>query len=369
MEEDERERDAFAARLRQKDKEDTKHLIEDTARTADSEVKRRRELAHDRESRKAALPEIRERARQKYLREREEQRLILLEREIQEEKRLFQGQKLTKAERQALQEKEEVLRLARERERIDTGLGGYSMPEDYLDEKGRLDSQRREQVLFGRYQEDEEAKGKDGRFMTEQEQWEDTQIDRIVRPKTGPAPEEDITEYDYVFDDQQIDFVLDSVAHDDPKGLEAAGLGGKEDTEGRRLMEQIDAAERKAMSIAQVRASLPVYRFREDLLKAIEEYQVLIIVGETGSGKTTQITQYLHEAGFTKNGMKIGCTQPRRVAAMSVATRVAEEVGVRVGHEVSAHSPLTQRFLVLDFDWVRTGGPRLYTHDQISILY
>lgn len=61
--------------------------------------------------------------------------------------------------------------------------------------------------------------------------------------------------------------------------------------------------------------------------------KMLIIIGETGSGKTTQITQYLHEAGFSKNG-KIGCTQPRRVAAMSVAKRVAEEMNVKLGDEV-----------------------------------
>ena len=63
-------------------------------------------------------------------------------------------------------------------------------------------------------------------------------------------------------------------------------------------------------------------------------YQVLIIEGETGSGKTTQIPQYLHEAGFTDGGKKIGCTQPRRVAAMSVAARVAEEMSVKLGNEV-----------------------------------
>jgi pre-mRNA-splicing factor ATP-dependent RNA helicase DHX16 len=66
----------------------------------------------------------------------------------------------------------------------------------------------------------------------------------------------------------------------------------------------------------------------------VEEYQVLIIVGETGSGKTTQLPQYLHEAGYTKEGKKVGCTQPRRVAAMSVAARVSEEMGVRLGAEV-----------------------------------
>ena len=65
----------------------------------------------------------------------------------------------------------------------------------------------------------------------------------------------------------------------------------------------------------------------------MDDNQVLIVIGETGSGKTTQITQYLAEAGYTTRG-KIGCTQPRRVAAMSVAKRVSEEFGCRLGQEV-----------------------------------
>ncbi|CAH8392456.1 unnamed protein product [Eruca vesicaria subsp. sativa] len=60
---------------------------------------------------------------------------------------------------------------------------------------------------------------------------------------------------------------------------------------------------------------------------------MLVVIGETGSGKTTQVTQYLAEAGYTTKG-KIGCTQPRRVAAMSVAKRVAEEFACRLGEEV-----------------------------------
>ncbi|KAL5723812.1 RNA helicase [Ranunculus cassubicifolius] len=92
---------------------------------------------------------------------------------------------------------------------------------------------------------------------------------------------------------------------------------------------------RKTMSqnLQDERKTLPIYAFRDELLQAIQDYQVLVIVGETGSGKTTQIPQYLHEAGYTKLG-KIGCTQPRRVAAMSVASRVSQELGVKLGHEV-----------------------------------
>ena len=60
---------------------------------------------------------------------------------------------------------------------------------------------------------------------------------------------------------------------------------------------------------------------------------MIIVVGETGSGKTTQLTQYLHEDGFTKRGI-VCCTQPRRVAAMSVAKRVSEEMTVKLGEEV-----------------------------------
>lgn len=68
-----------------------------------------------------------------------------------------------------------------------------------------------------------------------------------------------------------------------------------------------DFARRKTM--VQQRQFLPVFAVRQDLLNVIRENSVVIIVGETGSGKTTQLTQYLHEDGYSKFGM-IGCTQP-----------------------------------------------------------
>jgi len=100
-------------------------------------------------------------------------------------------------------------------------------------------------------------------------------------------------------------------------------IGGSKGSYGRKT----------SMSILEQRQSLPIYKLKDELIRAINDNQILIVVGETGSGKTTQMTQYIAEAGFTMRG-KIGCTQPRRVAAMSVAKRVAEEFGCRLGQEV-----------------------------------
>ena len=91
--------------------------------------------------------------------------------------------------------------------------------------------------------------------------------------------------------------------------------------------------QRSKLSIGEQRQSLPIYKLKNELIQAVHDNQVLVVIGETGSGKTTQMTQYLAEAGYTTKG-KIGCTQPRRVASMSVAKRVAEEFGCRLGEEV-----------------------------------
>jgi len=82
------------------------------------------------------------------------------------------------------------------------------------------------------------------------------------------------------------------------------------------------------------RTLLPVFAVREALLQVIRENQVVVIVGETGSGKTTQLTQYLVEDGYCVHGKIVACTQPRRVAAVSVAQRVADEMQVPLGREV-----------------------------------
>ena len=91
--------------------------------------------------------------------------------------------------------------------------------------------------------------------------------------------------------------------------------------------------QRTSLSITEQRKNLPIFTLRQQLIEAVHGNQILVVIGETGSGKTTQMTQYLAEEGYTSRG-KIGCTQPRRVAALSVAKRVAEEFGCRLGEEV-----------------------------------
>ncbi|KAG6131002.1 hypothetical protein E4U09_005339 [Claviceps aff. purpurea] len=86
----------------------------------------------------------------------------------------------------------------------------------------------------------------------------------------------------------------------------------------------------RTKTLREQREYLPAFAVREELLRVIRENQVTIVIGETGSGKTTQLTQFLYEEGYGRVGM-IGCTQPRRVAAMSVAKRVAEEMDVELG--------------------------------------
>ncbi|XP_055684837.1 ATP-dependent RNA helicase DHX33-like [Lutzomyia longipalpis] len=83
-------------------------------------------------------------------------------------------------------------------------------------------------------------------------------------------------------------------------------------------------------TLEEQRQSLPLFPVRQKIIQQIRENDTLIFLGETGSGKTTQIPQYVHECGLTRNGV-VAVTQPRRIAAISVAQRVAQEKSCQVG--------------------------------------
>jgi len=85
---------------------------------------------------------------------------------------------------------------------------------------------------------------------------------------------------------------------------------------------------------------LPIHGRRAEILRALREHPVVVLAGETGSGKTTQIPKFLLEAGMGRE-RAIACTQPRRVAALSTASRLAEELGVAFGTAVGARIRFT----------------------------
>lgn len=87
-------------------------------------------------------------------------------------------------------------------------------------------------------------------------------------------------------------------------------------------------------SMVEQRKRLPIYKHRSNLIHLVNTHQVVVIVGETGSGKSTQVPQYLWEAGWAGVGECIVVTQPRRVAATTLASRVADEKNVKLGEEV-----------------------------------
>ncbi len=109
------------------------------------------------------------------------------------------------------------------------------------------------------------------------------------------------------------------------------------------LLERLLAQARASVALRQQRksfvprisypASLPITARREEIVGAIRSNQVVVIAGETGSGKTTQIPKMCLEAGLGIEA-KIGCTQPRRIAALSISRRIAEELAVGWGREI-----------------------------------
>uniref|UniRef100_J3M6T1 RNA helicase n=1 Tax=Oryza brachyantha TaxID=4533 RepID=J3M6T1_ORYBR len=312
MERDQIEKAQLERNIRERDAAKTRRLMDRRPTKQEQDEIARRSEAMD----KNDASELRSLSRHAYLQKRKEKKVEEMRDEIVDHEFLFPGAQLSAAEETDMRRKKEVYGLVIDRDKSADAGSDYIMPEAY-DAAANIDQEF--SVARRRYEEPVAT----ANVFSEQEAWEEQQIrkSRLQFGSMHRALRGD--EYELVFDDR-VEFVKSAVT---------AGTVPDPDDEDEAADELAAALDTK-VSLQDERKTLPVYKFRDDLLKAIDKYQVLIIVGETGSGKTTQIPQYLHEAGYTARGKKVACTQPRRVAAMSVAARVAQEMGVKLGHEV-----------------------------------
>jgi pre-mRNA-splicing factor ATP-dependent RNA helicase DHX16 len=317
MDEDIQERDAFVTRLLERDESKTKKIDNLTTQQIEELATRGAISASSKD--RNVINHLREISRQHYLKKREDKELKLLEVGLRDDEYLFDGVELTAEEKKRLELNQKILTMTKNKYRFDVKEDGYHIPDGYEDERGRIDKEKRDAVLTTRYADDEEVK-------TEQELWEEEQS-KIASVHFGARdrkkPSED---YEFVFEDQ-INFIANEM------------MRGNREDDGDALHDNGESSEEMTKHLSDhekllhLRKTLPVFAYRDEFLEAVQDNKVLIVVGETGSGKTTQIPQYLYEAGWNKLG-KIGCTQPRRVAAMSVAARVSQEMNSKLGQEV-----------------------------------
>ncbi len=148
-----------------------------------------------------------------------------------------------------------------------------------------------------------------------------------------------------------------------------------------RLLDQARASvatrDQRQLSVPQVSYApeLPITARKDEIIAAIRANQVIVIAGETGSGKTTQLPKMCLDAGLGIRA-KIGCTQPRRVAALSISRRIAEELSVTWGREVGCKIRFDDRsssdtYIKLMTDGIllaeAQGDPQLSDYDAIII--
>lgn len=129
-------------------------------------------------------------------------------------------------------------------------------------------------------------------------------------------------------------------------------LEGAIDSTRKPLSDQVEQLQMHfARECIRLHNSLPIYAKRQAIIEAVFHNQVVIIIGETGSGKSTQVVQYLYDAGYAADGKSIVCTQPRKVAAVSLANRVSTEMcsspGGLVGYQLGVGGKFSNETRVL----------------------
>lgn len=281
-EKDIKERDEMVKRMMERDQNKTKQKIKTDER---DEIHRKRleteerllkgETVIDETSGTAlSIERLREQSRRAYLKKREERELTLLKQSLDDEEELFKGAKLTEAEKKRIALSKQILAAVDERAaKEDKHDGFYHLP-DELDEKESKANQD-QALLASRYVEPKHEK-------TEAELWEESQTLKATAFVSRKKKATKADEYDLVFDDQIV-FVMQETSKGYDRRDKKHKIRLKED----KQIEK-DYPETRPISdheqILAGRKKLPVFPYREEFLAAVKDHQILILVGETGSG-------------------------------------------------------------------------------------
>lgn len=247
-------RDEFSKRLKERDDEKTRKIVEaSSSKKAFEDAAKRLKL--ETEDREKLVPKLRIQSRRDYLAKRKEDKVAELEADVLDDEYLFEDTQITEKEKQKRDYKKKILDIAKQHEKAREleKVQRYHMPKDM--KKGEK----------GEYVEVDERE-KLPHF--EQKKWESEQLSQALY-KFGSKDGRHEKEYELLLEDE-IEFIQ-VLTMDDNKEKEKKP--------------EITETERKKMDIEETKRSLPIFPFRDDLIAAIHEHQVLIIEGETGSGK------------------------------------------------------------------------------------
>ena len=299
----------------------------------------------DLEKKAQITDDIREASRRAYLNKRVNQQLDLFKRRMIDEYNIFQDIKLTKEEISNNRLNNKIYHLITKNTEIQKEI-----PKEKKDKNDNIDLVQR--FSFKREEPEYQRKNKKTKRNninindfkeTSESLWEKEQRKKAIQ-KYGNVQQQNIkNKYDILIENQ-MEFVKQDLLESEnvpliKEGKETLKLKEVNNfiNEKNNYIDDMSIGEREKLKKEKIiteKKNLPIYEYKLKILEILKTKKIIIIEGETGSGKTTQIPQYLYENGYCEKNKKICVTQPRRVAAMSVASRVAYEMGVKCGHEV-----------------------------------
>lgn len=284
--------------------------------------------------------DLRENSRRIYLNKRVNQQMELFKRKIEDEHNIFKGIKLTDEEIRANNLNNKIYNLINKNYKPNNNnsnnnnnnsnyeiLNRYSLnPEDNIEKSDNNNSKKINK-----------KKANNDYIMTSGELWEKSQTQKATtKYGTTKNTNDNINQnYNNIIIENQEKFIKqDLLESENISLLKQNSLKLKDINNFITNSNTINTPSFTDIKnyINYQRKNLPIYSYKSEILNLLKNNQIIIIESETGSGKTTQIPQYLYESNLYKK--KICITQPRRVAATSVANRVSYEMGVKCGHEV-----------------------------------